>query len=491
MNEVNYEKLKQIISDFSKSLPDDITVEQLEEYVSYHAMLKKNPTKTQILPKLYSYQFGDDLKAKLNSIIDAEASIADVVAIAETEVDDEIASVDETTTISETSNVAETTIIDEDVIIEETAVIEEAPIIEKEITTREKKKKSGTGKKIILALLALIVVCGAGFAIGNFTYPFKVKEDTATTYVLAGEEAKATFTVSSKAKDDKEFKVAFANYSIKPTIIKGNGEEEVTFNFGKVEEDTSITGKYGFMNMKKLNVDVVVVDKADLKIQSSDVKIFEGKNDLTSKKYVEPNKEVTFNVVARNSSGKNFERDYDLLINGKSVAKQKAIWDSGPTANMTFKHTFTKQGYYTIQIGDTKIAFICSTKDKAPANGTLLKSTSGGSGVLEIKNNYSYDVIVTLAKKGSKNADARLYIQSKKSATVYGIKDGTYVLYVKGGSGYSNMAKDILETKTSYKSTTDMKFKTTGSSYTIWTITLNIVGGNMGSDPVDDGNIPR
>jgi hypothetical protein len=170
------------------------------------------------------------------------------------------------------------------------------------------------------------------------------------------------------------------------------------------------------------------------------------------------------------------------------------VWkeDRLSAAPLTYEYTFTKQGYYKVEIGNTKINFICSTNDKPPASGKVLKKkVSGGMGRLNIENKYDFPVIVTLCKSSaSSKALNRIYIDKKKSATMSGIKDGSYILYIKGGTGYSKMAKDILDTSTAYKSSSPIKFATTSSTYSIWSIKLGVKGKSAGISPVDDNEVP-
>lgn len=73
---------------------------------------------------------------------------------------------------------------------------------------------------------------------------------------------------------------------------------------------------------------------------------------------------------------------------------------------------------------------------------------------------------------------------------MYGIEAGSYIIYVKVGKGYSKAMKDILETKYAYKTTSRMRFVSTSSSYSVWTVKMGITGGNAGYTSVDDSSIP-
>jgi len=356
------------------------------------------------------------------------------------------------------------------------------------------QKKSSTKKTVFFTLgivAALVLVIGVAFGIGYTTTPFQAKNDVNKVYLIKGQDAKGQLEFLNNANSAKTLEVDFGSYGVEKQIIQANAEGNIEYDFGKIEDDTLIKGKYGFMNMKNIEVDVIVVDESQFTIDKSNIQIYQDKTNITNKKYVEPNKEITIEVTISNDSKKEFEREYALKIDGKTIANETAKWNHGDDkTTISYDYKFTKQGYHKINIGDTTIDFLCSTKDKVPSNGTILKRTSGGYGVLELTNKYDRDIIVVLAKPGDKKATAKVFIKANKKATIRGIKDGTYIIYTKGGLGYSKVIKDFLEVDLSYKSDDKLKFKTTSGSYTIWKVTLGVYDGNMDISLVDDDAIP-
>lgn len=77
--------------------------------------------------------------------------------------------------------------------------------------------------------------------------------------------------------------------------------------------------------------------------------------------------------------------------------------------------------------------------DTRPANGDIIVRTGpGGNGALRVKNGSAADVAVSIVSPGKPPSKPHimLYVQSKKTATVYRI-GGSYHLYVKSGKDWN------------------------------------------------------
>ncbi|MEW1847534.1 hypothetical protein AB0392_57075 [Nonomuraea angiospora] len=111
-----------------------------------------------------------------------------------------------------------------------------------------------------------------------------------------------------------------------------------------------------------------------------------------------------------------------------------------------------------------------------PANGRIIyDGLSGGRGVLKIKNGTSRDGVVTLVKGRTKAIS--IYVRAKSSASIKDVRDGSYRIYFTTGSRFST-SKRRFAVGASYQRFTDrLKFVTTATSYSIWTITLHPVRG--------------
>ena len=77
--------------------------------------------------------------------------------------------------------------------------------------------------------------------------------------------------------------------------------------------------------------------------------------------------------------------------------------------------------------------------DSRPANGdVVIRTGAGGNGALRVKNGSATDVAVSIVTPGKPPSKPHimLYVQSKKTATVYRI-GGCYNLYVKSGKDWN------------------------------------------------------
>jgi hypothetical protein len=125
-----------------------------------------------------------------------------------------------------------------------------------------------------------------------------------------------------------------------------------------------------------------------------------------------------------------------------------------------------------------------------PGNGRILYDRAdGGRGTLKIKNGTSKDGVVTLVKGRTKAVS--LYIRAHSSASVKDVRDGTYRVYFTTGYRFS-VSKGRFTRGPSYQRFNDrLKFVTTSTSYSIWTLTLNPVkGGNARTSPVNPKDFP-
>ncbi|NLD19164.1 MAG: hypothetical protein GX663_02815 [Clostridiales bacterium] len=363
-------------------------------------------------------------------------------------------------------------------------------------TKKNKEPLSIKRKYIVIAFVSFAVLVIVAFVciISNLLFPVKAEQNQASIFIISGESAKTEMNFINSSGTDKELVLDYGQGEIIKKNIPADGNKKIELNFGRAQADTSIEVKYGFLGLKKIQTQIIVVEPAQLSFSAIRIRDKSG-TDITQKKYCEPNSKVIFEAEIRNNSKKAFEREYQLVINKKVMTTKVAKWTESGDVSVTlaFKHDFKEQGLYEIKIGNSKINFICSTNDTPPANGTvLLNNNSGGKGVLKINSKYNNDIIVTLAQTSSLDkAEKRIFLKANGSATISGVKDGTYVIYVKGGKGYSNVAKDILEPTSAYKSTDSMKFESTASTYSIWTLDLGVQGGNTGITSIDNNSIPN
>lgn len=333
------------------------------------------------------------------------------------------------------------------------------------------------------------------FIIGSIFDPFQAEKEQERIYLVSGETARTSIKFYNTSGTSKKIQLSFGKNNAIEKTIPGNSSKQIPLDFGSISEDTDITVKYGFLKRSSVQIHVTAVRSHEIGVQSADIRITdEDGTDLTQKKYCPPNKKIVFQAACTNSSGKDFEREYQMRVSDGTVQTKKVKWHDSNRhlAILKFDHTFKKQGYYKVRIGNSDISITCAANDPPPSNGSfLLRRVSAGRGQMKIENHYNYPVIVTLCKKSSPDkAQNRIYLKKKSSASMPGIEDGTYIIYIKAGSGYNRMLKDILDPSVAYKFTLSMKFTTTRTKYSIWRIKLGTQGGNARTVPIDKNNIP-
>jgi hypothetical protein len=124
-------------------------------------------------------------------------------------------------------------------------------------------------------------------------------------------------------------------------------------------------------------------------------------------------------------------------------------------------------------------------------NGTQIKKASGGLGQLKLSSQNTKDSVVTLAPTGTTSASLSVYVQAGGSTTVRNIRDGTYDMYVYSGDDWDAGLKQFTANCGATKSDSTLPFRTTRSTYEVWTIKLDVAtGGNATSQRIDPSSIP-
>ncbi|MFC4118859.1 hypothetical protein [Nonomuraea zeae] len=147
----------------------------------------------------------------------------------------------------------------------------------------------------------------------------------------------------------------------------------------------------------------------------------------------------------------------------------------------------------TAVTGERAVAAVTLTADSAaarPSNGRILYDRlSGGEGTLKIKNGTSKDGVVTLVKGRTKAIS--IYVRAKSTASIKDVRDGTYRIYFTTGYRFS-VSKGRFARAATYQRFNDrLKFTTTSTRRTIWTLTLNPVrGGNARTSSVNPKDFP-
>jgi hypothetical protein len=178
-----------------------------------------------------------------------------------------------------------------------------------------------------------------------------------------------------------------------------------------------------------------------------------------------------------------------------SAALAEISQQSGPadTLRTAFKELETADPARPYKVGTFLPAPIpIPDSNRRLNNGTMIKKISrSGLGKFKIDNKGDGDVVITLAPVGSTAATFVVYVQGKANYTVSGVSDGKYTAYLSGGGDWDSGAKSFTQNCHQEKFDDTFEFKTTGRTYSIWTITLDAdTGGNASTSGVDPGGVP-
>ncbi|HEY6296138.1 MAG TPA: hypothetical protein VIX15_10785 [Streptosporangiaceae bacterium] len=134
------------------------------------------------------------------------------------------------------------------------------------------------------------------------------------------------------------------------------------------------------------------------------------------------------------------------------------------------------------------VATACATS--RPHSGTILYSgITGGSGQLTIKNRPDQDGVVVLVR--GRHKAIGVYVRARARATVGNIQDGTYTIYFTSGSQYSACQGRFTSGATYWRFNNHLRFATTATTFTTWTVTLYTVnGGNAPTTQVGPSDFP-
>ncbi|MER7669499.1 hypothetical protein ABTY61_13650 [Kitasatospora sp. NPDC096128] len=119
-------------------------------------------------------------------------------------------------------------------------------------------------------------------------------------------------------------------------------------------------------------------------------------------------------------------------------------------------------------------------------NGTLVRDGGkGGTGTLEVTNNFTVDAVFTLAADGK--AVASVYAAKGQQATVTGIADGSYDFYYTTGVDWDPDARQFTQNCDFVKFQDKHEFTPDGGG-TIWKVTVHAKDG-QGNAKVEGQNV--
>jgi hypothetical protein len=168
-----------------------------------------------------------------------------------------------------------------------------------------------------------------------------------------------------------------------------------------------------------------------------------------------------------------------------------------PTATATATSTPTVTHTPTSTLTRTPTATFTRTATATPLltrrlpNGAVIHdSQRNGEGKFTVENGNAMDAVLALTDM--KNVTAvSFYVQGNNTATISGLRDGTYYIYFMAGEDWDSAAGRFTRNVRRSRFEDTIDYETTATQYTTWRITLHTVtGGNAPTESVSEGAFP-
>jgi hypothetical protein len=122
------------------------------------------------------------------------------------------------------------------------------------------------------------------------------------------------------------------------------------------------------------------------------------------------------------------------------------------------------------------IFILCSlsasqTSDRPETGTTIRDMNRNGEGLLTIHNNWTMDTVAVLTNKWTKPLLV-VYLRSKDSLDIEGIRDGEYNLYFTIGDQWNGTAGKFDKVYGYYRYSTPLKFETSDTEYSVYELDL-------------------
>jgi hypothetical protein len=201
-------------------------------------------------------------------------------------------------------------------------------------------------------------------------------------------------------------------------------------------------------------------------------------------------------VTVDNTGGEAGTRTVRVRVDGKVRATRDVTVGGGEQEVVLFSIKAPAAGRHTVAVDELKTRIVV-WKIARPTNGTrIVNKLGGGYGRLTVRNRGGDDAVVVLARSSApRKALLAVYVRGGKTATVSGVRDGTYVVYYASGSRWDTYSRAFTADQAHRRFDSRMRFKTTRTAtqirYTSWTLALQVSsGGNAPTSPVGEGEFP-
>ena len=162
-----------------------------------------------------------------------------------------------------------------------------------------------------------------------------------------------------------------------------------------------------------------------------------------------------------------------------------------PTRTPTMTHTPTSTLTRTRTVTSTRTATATPLLTRRLSNGAVIRdSQRNGEGKFAVENGNATDAVLALTDMKSVTV-VSFYVQGNNTATISGLRDGTYYIYFMTGEDWDNAAGKFTRNVRRSRFEDTLDYATTATQYTTWRVTLHTVtGGNAPTESVSEGAFP-
>jgi len=257
--------------------------------------------------------------------------------------------------------------------------------------------------------------------------------------------------------------------------LSGNSSEPITYTFALEEP-----GQYA-VKLNEHRDNFKVLKPAEIKV-----------TDLTlSASSVRPGQSVSASVELTNSGDVAGDYTASLTVGGRAEQSKTVNVPGNSSQKISFSFSRSSAGRYTVASGGVSKTFTVMQIER-PRNGAIIsRRMSSGKGRFTIQNGRSQDALVVMTGSGSTAPLLAVYIHANSSTTISDIADRSYDIYFTHGDDWDKGSNQFTRNASHMKSRDSLRFQTTSTQLTTWSITVHAVaGGTMAIDRVSPGSFP-
>lgn len=336
---------------------------------------------------------------------------------------------------------------------------------------------SFTGDAVRLGgtLFALLLSITLLFAVFTPRSQYEVKRVICPEQIVHGEDLVVAVDTANTGSaegvinltlfvDDKEVKT-------KDVFLSAQAVEEVTFDL----TDRYSPGSYHFS--LGLGADQEIDDEFSGEFRVLKPAEFTLSSFSLSPKQIDITEEAAVSVNITNIGEADGEYKLPLLVNGVMLKEADISLASGESTTVEYDIKMDDPGLFSLELNGISET-LKVIKIEQPDNGTVFTNkVRGGNGHFRVENNRAKDVLVILSNpENPQDTLLAVYVHSKNSASISGIRDGVYEIYFSHGEDWDSYANKFTRNVEHYRFDETQRVVTTSTAYTSFWIELGVIG---------------